>query len=646
MKIFTPVALLCGVLCAPGIALGNESQKLDPVFVTGTRSEQPQNRLPAAASVITRADIDASGVRILADALRLAPGIQVNDFFGDGSQYTIVDMRGFGAAANANTLILVDGRRLNNPDIAGPDLSSVSLKDVERIEILHGSAGTLYGDQAVGGVINIVTRQPGEFAGQVQAGYGSYDASHASASVGQRLGAFFYRGSVSASGSDNYRTNNRHENLNTTGRVGYDYGGGSVFLETGYVKDRNQVPGALTAAQVAADRRQCQPSSCTAYIDSTTSFQRLNWDQSIAEGWNVETDFTLRRGNGRGVLSGTGFTQDRKVWSVNPRVSGAIPMPAGPGLLVTGVDLTRTDYSIIAFGPQSDAQRLLDVYAQATLPLTASIEATVGARSARVKNVLVDSFGAGVPVELKDRRGAWEGGLAWKPVEGLRLFTRYDRNFRFAKADEYFTQFPPVTATANPLQTQTGDTYEIGADWKREAYSLNASVFQLDLDNEISYNPLTFGNFNLDDTRRQGLRLQAEWQALQRLKLAAGTQYLKAEFTQGPSAGNRVPMVARQTGRLAATLQLPHAIRAQLEVQATGKRPLDGDFSAANAPLPGFAVVNLSVQAERGPWSASARVANLFDREYTEYGALDFLGTPNFYPSPEINAGLTLGYSF
>ena len=85
MKTLSSSLLLCSVLAAPA-ALAAETQKLDPVFVTATRSDQPQNRLPAAATVITREDIAASGVRNGADALRLAPRVQVREVFGDGSQ--------------------------------------------------------------------------------------------------------------------------------------------------------------------------------------------------------------------------------------------------------------------------------------------------------------------------------------------------------------------------------------------------------------------------------------------------------------------------------------------------------------------------------------------------------------------------------
>ena len=149
------------------------------VIVTATRSPYSIQRVPATLRVISQEDIQNSAAHNVADLLRNQGTVQVRDSMGNGRDARL-SLRGFGASANA--LVLVDGRKLNNSDLGGPDLTAVALSDVERIEILEGGAGALYGDQAVGGVINIITRKVSKRQGQVVAGRGSYDGENYRAS--------------------------------------------------------------------------------------------------------------------------------------------------------------------------------------------------------------------------------------------------------------------------------------------------------------------------------------------------------------------------------------------------------------------------------------------------------------------------------
>ena len=112
------------------------------------------------------------------DILAREPGVQVTSLFGgvNGAQ-TTVDMRGFGATASNNTLILINGRRINDLDLAGVDLSSIPRESIDHIEITRGNSGAvLYGDGAVGGVINIVLKNGANLppSGRVTASVGSF----------------------------------------------------------------------------------------------------------------------------------------------------------------------------------------------------------------------------------------------------------------------------------------------------------------------------------------------------------------------------------------------------------------------------------------------------------------------------------------
>src|SRR5437867_5995526 len=140
----------------------------------------------ASTTVITRAEIERSPGQTVQDVLAREPGIQVTSLFGsvNGVQ-TTVDMRGFGATSTANTLVLINGRRLNDIDIAGVDFSTIPLNSIERIEITRGNSGAvLYGDGAVGGVINIITKTGVNLppSARVQGQLGSYRYGEANAS--------------------------------------------------------------------------------------------------------------------------------------------------------------------------------------------------------------------------------------------------------------------------------------------------------------------------------------------------------------------------------------------------------------------------------------------------------------------------------
>src|SRR6266567_850308 len=114
----------------------------------------------ASATVITSEDIARSPAQTVQEIIAQTPGVQLKSLYGGvNGAGTAVDLRGFGAFAGSNTLVLMNGRRLNDLDLQGVDLSTIPRDSIERIEIIRGNSGAvLYGDNAVGGVINIVTK--------------------------------------------------------------------------------------------------------------------------------------------------------------------------------------------------------------------------------------------------------------------------------------------------------------------------------------------------------------------------------------------------------------------------------------------------------------------------------------------------------
>ncbi len=149
------VNLLCVLLLSSPAFAEPPDAVLPEVVVTASRWEEPVESVPQDVTIITRADIEKKGVPFVVDLLRFQPDLQVVQNGGPGTVATLL-MRG---GESDQVLVLVDGFKFNNPTTGSADLSSLLTTDIERIEIIKGPQSTLYGSEAMAGVVNIITKK-------------------------------------------------------------------------------------------------------------------------------------------------------------------------------------------------------------------------------------------------------------------------------------------------------------------------------------------------------------------------------------------------------------------------------------------------------------------------------------------------------
>src|SRR4249920_2991239 len=169
-RVLAVVVLLILSVAMPATA--QEPKKLDPVIVTGTKIETPAEQVGATVTVIDGEEIETRLYPTVDEALRNVPGVEIRRS-GSFGKTTSISIRG----ANANQVqVLVDGVRVKSPTTGQADLSDISPDLIDRIEVIRGPQSTLYGADAIGGVVNIITRKgKGPISGSVEGGAGNYN---------------------------------------------------------------------------------------------------------------------------------------------------------------------------------------------------------------------------------------------------------------------------------------------------------------------------------------------------------------------------------------------------------------------------------------------------------------------------------------
>ncbi len=690
-------ALLC-VASVPGYAAETAAQagELAPVVVTASRFKDRVDDKPVNMTVITGENIRRSAAKTVPDILSEQAGIQIHDFFGNNATSTTVDLRGFGITGTQNTLILVDGRRIADNDLSGVQWSAFPLADVERIEIVRGGGSVLYGDGAVGGVINIITRSPFDTPGtsSLRARVGSYGTTETGLTAQYRSAQLGIGVTANNLETDGYRVNNQNRQTNASADVRMLTEGGEIGIKLATDHQGLRLPGARQVQpsagvnQLATDRRGAQ--TPLDYSQRNGNRMTVDWQQRIGSG-----DFSLGAGwRNKEQISYFDFfvpgfgsfpdyrVADLDVWSISPRMRWSPDLPGGTHTLVAGLDWYHWDYRLKLSNSTANItnpsnkihaqQQNMGVYLHDTIKVSSRLTLTAGLRHERFKADAVDSFdatapggffGSGAPAESQNKsEHAYEAGVRYALTFAVALIGKTARSFRFANIDEVYESSagPGFTRQFQFLRPQTAKHHELGMEWKQATAWIRASLFEINVEDEIHLDAFTagIGNTNLPPSRRRGLELETKWQASRALSLLGAYTYTDARFRSGvlpgggfsvDISGKTVPLVPRHKLNLGASWAFTQNTRLSAAVAYTGEQFMDNDEgNTLGVKIPAYTVADLKLSHRQGAWTLSAVINNLFDRQYYNYAVRSqFVADRyNAYPLPERNAGITAEYVF
>lgn len=363
----------------------------------------------ASTSVITAEDIARSPAQSIQEIIAQTPGVQLSSLNGgiNGAQ-TNIDLRGFGAFATANTLILINGRRINDVDLAGVDLSTIPRDSIARIEITRGNSGAvLYGDNAVGGVVNIVTKTGSSGPAvtmRAEAGVGSFNQRQGAVSGSVNQGPWstsFYGNMVK---SDGYRVNSALDQRNGVGEIRYTTPEFTAFFNLSADDQRLGLPGGRTVDptiglnQLLTDRRGTDSPFDFANkqgVNATAGFTKSLWDgaELIVDG-GVRNKKQQAGFFGKDPSLPFGYVDTTlQTWSITPRLSIKNRIFGLPSTILAGIDYYDASYH--SDRPEFQGAPPVHVYDLSQQTLAAYWQQTVGilpstdvSYGARVQNLL------------------------------------------------------------------------------------------------------------------------------------------------------------------------------------------------------------------------------------------------------------------
>ena len=618
------------------------------VVITATRAEEDIDKISSNVTVITQEEIKKSTATTVQDLLRSEDGLIVTDLFGTGTKST-VDMRGF--TRGLNTVILIDGRRLNEIDLSGVDWNTIPMENIERIEVVRGSQGVLYGDNAMAGAINIITKRgfnskPELMLDARAESYSGHSKYGTFTGGNEQIGYFFF---IKQRKTYGYRENSDFSALDMSTRLNFkvtDYL--NFTIAAGYHDDQQGLPGGLTEDELKQDRRQAaplHPKDRTAYdqryIDAKANFALSTWGD-LELGYS----FNNRRFDSRLIYFGLNYDTQRSTDTIglNAKLTVDTKLASFRNLLVTGIDFydstaDNTSSSIWATNIADISKKETGLYAQDELFITDKLSLSLGYRYTDTKFSNTVSGSLPASGEQVFRQGAIKAGATFNYMKGSKVFVNYSKGYRLPTTDELFS----YDGTINSLKPEKSDTYEAGVVHSfGKRLQVRATAYVMDVKDELYYNPtggpFGFGaNENLDKTRHYGVETGFSATVADNLSVFGSVTYSEAKFKAGPYDGNHIQLVPTYSGAIGADYRFLKSFLAAANATWVSRKHLDNDVENAYDKMDSHISVDTKLSYTYKMLTAYVGVNNIFNEKYSEYGIVGFGGNKNFYPAPERN---------
>jgi vitamin B12 transporter len=610
----TRFAATCGALLIPfcaSIASPLDETELQSIVVTATRIPTPELQIASSVTVVTAAEIAARQIRTLPDLLKEVPGLNIVQSGGPGGQ-TSVFLRG----TNSNhTKVLIDGIDVGDPSNSNAsfDFGQLLTQDIQKVEVLRGPQSGLYGSDAIGGVINVITKSgsgPPQASASLEGG--SFDSFNQMGHLSGSLDQFHYAatidhlhsGATAVTPLDNLppgqqRIDDAYDNLTASTKLGFDV---TEHFDLGVV---------------------------ARYTDSHLHFTGDNFATFPSTPDTSQSESTTRQYYTRASahLVSFGGVLEQTLGAAYGNIKSRDFSPDGPPTDNFGARVKFDWQGIVALAKNEKlvlgAEHQRD---SITVPISASTDINSGYAelqsnfSERLYDTLAwrfddnDRFGSKVTYRFAPAYLIKETGTKLKGSVGT--------GFKAPTLSEMFQSFPDFGFFANPnLRPETSLGWDLGVDQSLgDALILGVTYFHNDIKNLIDTNATTY--LNIGRAVTNGVESFVTYQPIQTL-----TFRLDYTYTQATDQTTRLELLRRPKNKESLNTNWQATDRLSLNatvlsVSSWVDTNRDGSIPRLNAP--GYTTVDMAAIYDLSShWALTGRITNLLNRHYQNPDAFD-----------------------
>ena len=636
--------------------------KLEESVVTATGFDDVQSNQIKNTTIVTAQDIHNKGYNTIEEILKRTPGV---NFVNNGFGY-IVDVRGQGVQGAAkNVKVLVDGSPLNILDMSHAilPLNSISVEDIEKIEIINGGGTVLYGGGTAGGVINVITKKTQEEPVKNKVYYqnSSFDTNKLGFGTSIKFADNFFLDLAYENVNGNgYRRGDKRDGENLRGGFTYNIADNQTlrFKATRYKEESKESDG-ITKTQLNNDRKQAGTTLTESDLDRTE--YSLNYEIKPTDnltfsllGYNQKTirDYDQEAPAGRMTHKTDGQFKDRKT---GVDLKGKYNY--GSGNVIFGYEYIKNSSNRSSYGAMYMRNRRLfptstvdidlqknthSAFIQGRHSFTDKFEGTLGYRYEHADYDIHRTDGRNViNKNTKKSNNAYETGLNFKYSDTGNVYAKYERGYRSPSPTEMVDKSITRGYVLNNLKSEKYDTYEIGIKDMIGPSFVSLTGFYTNKNDEIlidmpSGHGLNWTYKNLQKTERKGVELFVE-QYFGTFRVNESVSYVDAKISKGADKNKKIPYVSKTKATLGANYEVLTGLNLTADLNYFSNS-VDGNYEK----IKGYSTTDLGVSyANKTGLGVQAGVKNVFGKKYYRYKNGD-----SYIPEAERTYYVGVSYNF